>query len=219
MITPSGRRRPKVPLTALLVSGLVAAGIVALPATSAVAAEGPAVVGDTSFSAGKYIVTLREPAAATYEGGTAGLPATAQPEGSRLDARAAPVQKYSDHLEQVQADVASAVGASVDAHYSVTTNAFAADLTADQARSLASDPSVAAVSKNELLKLQATPSTEFLGLGDAQGAGESGTPRRSRRRRRGRRRRHHRLGHRRGQRLVRGRPPRIGQQHRAAPRG
>ncbi|GAA0957516.1 S8 family peptidase [Frigoribacterium faeni] len=171
MITPSGRRRPKVPLTALLVSGLVAAGIVALPATSAVAAEGPAVVGDTSFSAGKYIVTLREPAAATYEGGTAGLPATAQPEGSRLDARAAPVQKYSDHLEQVQADVASAVGASVDAHYSVTTNAFAADLTADQARSLASDPSVAAVSKNELLKLQATPSTEFLGLGDAQGAG------------------------------------------------
>ena len=176
MITPSGPRRPKAPLAALLASGLfatalVAGGVVALPATSALAAEGPAVVGDTSFSAGKYIVTLREPAAATYEGGTAGLPATATPEGTRLDARAAPVQKYSDHLEETQADVAAAVGASVDAHYSVTTNAFAADLTADQARSLASDPSVAAVSKNELLKLQATPSTEFLGLGDAQGAG------------------------------------------------
>ena len=176
MITPSGPRRPKVPLSALLLSGLVAtglvgAGVVALPASSAVAAEGPAVVGDTSFSAGKYIVTLREPAAATYEGGTAGLPATATPEGTRLDARTAPVQEYSDHLEETQADVAAAVGASVDAHYSVTTNAFAADLTADQARSLAADPTVAAVSKNELLKLQATPSTEFLGLGDAQGAG------------------------------------------------
>ncbi|MBD8609958.1 S8 family serine peptidase [Frigoribacterium sp. CFBP 13729] len=171
MITSSGRRRPKAPLSALLISGLVAAGVVALPATSALAADGPAVVGDSQFASGSYIVTLREPAAATYEGGKAGFAATAAPEGARLDASAAPVQEWSEHLEQTQADVAGAVGATVDAHFSVTTNAFAADLSADQARALAADPSVAAVSKNELLKLQATPSTEFLGLGDAEGNG------------------------------------------------
>jgi len=148
VITSDGRRRPRAALIALLASGLVAAGLVAVPATGAAAADGPAVVGDTQFTAGTYVVTLREPAAATYEGGKTGFDATAAPEGSRLDASSAPVQEYSEHLEQTQAEVAEAVGASVDTQWSVTTNAFAADLTGDQARRLAADPAVAAVTEN-----------------------------------------------------------------------
>jgi subtilisin family serine protease len=179
VITPSGRRRPTAPprtrlrggFATLLATGVVAAGLVAVPATASYAADGPAVVGDSQFADGKYIVTLREPAAATYEGGQPGLARTAVPEGSDLDAQSAPVQDYAEHLKGVQQDVAAAAGATVEASYAVTTNAFAADLTAAQAAKLASDPSVAAVSKNELLKLQATPSTEFLGLGDAEGNG------------------------------------------------
>ena len=179
MITPSGRRRPSAPprsrlrggFAAILATGVVAAGLVAVPTTASFAADGPAVVGDSQFADGKYVVTLREPAAATYEGGKAGLARTAVPQGSHLDAQSAPVQDYAAHLEGVQQDVAAAAGATVEASYAITTNAFAADLTAAQAAKLASDPAVAAVSKNELLKLQATPSTEFLGLGDAEGNG------------------------------------------------
>ena len=67
-----GRLRPRISAT-LLVTCLVGAGAVALPATAAVAAEGPTVVGDTTFDDGSYVVTLRDPAVASYEGGVSGL--------------------------------------------------------------------------------------------------------------------------------------------------
>jgi len=163
-----GRLRPRISAT-LLVTCLVGAGAVALPATAAVAAEGPTVVGDTTFDDGSYVVTLRDPAVASYEGGVSGLRATAVSEGESLDPTSAPVQQYREHLATAQEDVADSVGADITAQYSLATNGFAATLSAAQAQKLAADPAVQAVVSNEILQTQAAePSTDFLGLsGDA----------------------------------------------------
>lgn len=149
---------------------LVGAGVAVLPATGAVAAEGPTVVGDTSFDDGTYVVTLRDPAVASYEGGVAGLAATAVAEGESFDPAAAPVQQYREHLASEQEQVADSVGASIRAQYSLATNGFAAQLSAAQAQKLAADPAVEAVVANEILETQAAePSTDFLGLSGSDG--------------------------------------------------
>ena len=147
----------------------MAAGAMAAP-TAAFAVDGPAVLSDPTFSAGAYIVTLREPSAAAYQGGTPGLARTAAPEGTKLDARSAAVETYSDHLVATQTEVADSVDADVMSHLSVTTNAFSAELTAAQAKELAADPKVAAVNANQMYHLTAVPSTEFLGLENADGS-------------------------------------------------
>jgi len=159
--TRAGLLRRVVATTAtagILASALVATG------GAANAAPFTGVQQPTSFEDGRYIVTLADDAVATYEGGTAGLPATKPAEGVQLNARSAPAEEYSEHLEQTQEAVADSVGADIDYSYTLALNGFSAVLSAEQAAALSSRRDVASVQLDELRKITATPSTEFLGL-------------------------------------------------------
>lgn len=146
--------------TALAAAALVAGG--ALSATAL-----PAVVngGQTSFEPGRYIVTLADDAASTYEGGVRGMAATKPDAGEQLNAQRQAVQSYTDYLGETQQDVAASVGASIDYSYTLSLNGFSAELTASQAAKLSADKQVARVEPDELKQVTAAvPSTEFLGL-------------------------------------------------------
>ncbi|MFD3457656.1 S8 family serine peptidase [Streptomyces sp. NPDC058691] len=119
---------------------------------------------------GRYIVTLREPAAATYTGGTGGRERTAPRAGEGLKSDSAPVRAYRDHLRQGQRDAAASVGARVISSYSAALNGFTAELKPEQVERLRTDPTVVSVVKDELRKpLAAVTSTDYLGLSGDQG--------------------------------------------------
>lgn len=127
-----------------------------------------------------YIVTLDEEAVSSYEGGVTGIPGTAPGQGGQLKANSSAVKQYQDHLKEQQKEVAAEVDASPSQNYTVTVNAFTAELTAVQAKKLAADRDVLHVEKNKLHKIQQS-TTDFLGLGsDADGSGgvweETGGP-------------------------------------------
>ncbi|WP_244857551.1 S8 family serine peptidase [Agromyces archimandritae] len=149
----------------------VSAAVVGFAAPASAEEAAPAAAVD--FADGRYIVVLDEQPAAVYEGGVAGFEATAPAPEEQLDAQAAPVEKYTDYLAAQQEDVAGAVGADVSASYTLTLNAFAANLDAEQAAGLARDKRVQTLVPDELLHTTATPSTEFLGLEGEGGVWES----------------------------------------------
>jgi len=151
-------------------TALVAAGLVSFGAGAAMAAPAPTVAKQAAdLEDGRYIVTLVDEAAASYQGGIAGLPATQARSGTQLDARSAPVVEYTDHLEQQQQDVAASVGADIDYSYSLTVNGFSADLTAEQAAELSSDRKVQSVELDRIYHPTSTPAADFLGLTGADG--------------------------------------------------
>ncbi|MGG5174470.1 S8 family serine peptidase [Pseudarthrobacter sp. J1763] len=125
-------------------------------------------INPADYPAGRYIVVLAEKPAATYTGGTAGLPATAPTKGKKLDAKRPEVQKYQAHLEQKQNSVAKAENIQIKRQFTAALNGFSADLTADQAVSLAKDPTVLVVAPDT----EHAPdysTTDFLKLSGAQG--------------------------------------------------
>ncbi|GAB3522606.1 S8 family peptidase [Arthrobacter monumenti] len=118
-----------------------------------------------------YIVTLAQDAASSYDGGVNGIPATAPGNGKQLNANSNAVEKYQAHLKKQQKKVATEVEAEPTRNYTLTVNAFAAEMTALQAKKLAADKDVISVEKNQLHKIQQS-TTDFLGLGsDAEGSG------------------------------------------------
>ena len=62
-------------------------------------------------SSGVYIVQLEERPVAAYEGGIAGLAATAPARGQKINPNAAKVQRYVGHLRARHNAVANSVGA------------------------------------------------------------------------------------------------------------
>jgi hypothetical protein len=146
-------------------TALVAAGLVTFGAGGAFAAPLPTVAKQASdLKDGRYIVTLADEAAATYQGGVSGLPATEARTGTQLDAGSAPVSRYTDYLQGQQQDVAASVGADIDYSYSLTVNGFSADLTAEQAAELSSDRKVLSVEPDRIYHPTSTPAADFLGL-------------------------------------------------------
>jgi len=153
----------------VLTVGLVAAAmtVVGTGAQAAPTGDDPAATG-TSYSAGRYVVMLREPAAASYGGGNPRYAATRSTTGS-FDARSARVAAYSSHLRRAQGDVAGQYGAKPVDSFTVAANGFVADLSATQALGLATDRRVLLVEKSRTLHLDTWRSPRFLGL-----TGESG---------------------------------------------
>lgn len=146
-------------------TALVAAGLVTFGAGGAFAAPAPNVATPASdLEDGRYIVTLADEAAATYQGGVSGLAATEARSGTQRDARSAPVSEYTDYLKGQQEDVAASVGADIDYSYSLTVNGFSADLTAEQASALTSDRKVLSVEPDRIYHPTSTPAVDFLGL-------------------------------------------------------
>ena len=83
-------------LAAVGVAGLIATSLVA--GTGASASAAPTAIGgqhQTTLAPGRYIVTLADPAVATYRGGVTGYAATNPEQGKQLNARAKAAQLYS----------------------------------------------------------------------------------------------------------------------------
>lgn len=151
-------------------SALLATGLVATTAIEANAA--PSSIGgqhQTSFTPGRYIVTLADASAATYQGGERGFAPTKPKEGRQLNAQNRSVENYSDYLTNQQKDVAASVGAKIDYSYTLALNGFSANLTADQAIKLSGNKNVIGIAPDELRHVTAVPSTSFLGLDGPDG--------------------------------------------------
>jgi subtilisin family serine protease len=179
-----GRRRTSLAAGLALAALLGGAGLASAPTASAaalpaaaaadpqlqpagddrgVAASSP-VLPSADYEDGRYVVVLRDDAAGRYSGGVSGLKATAS-SSRAFSATSTRTQKYVSYLRATQKDVAASVGATRLATYTLTTNGFAAELTATQAAKLAADPRVSAVVENEILQVaDATTSTGYLGL-------------------------------------------------------
>lgn len=172
-------------LTAALVAAATlvgGAGAVAAPPSSGL----ETIVGGmarpaTEFTAGRFIVTLAEPAVATYEGGVNGFARTSPGNGAKLDPQSRASTSYSEYLGAKQKKVAASVDADIDYSYTLALNGFAADLSAAQAAELSAQKDVVAITPDELKQVTAVSSTDFLGLegddgvwADLGGASEAG---------------------------------------------
>jgi subtilisin family serine protease len=162
---------------------VLAASLTATLAISAIAFTGGAATaapttpfaqsGKTSFDPGRYVVTLADDPAATYDGGVSGFDATKPDPGGRLNPGAKDVTEYTDYLAAEQEDVAADVDATIDYSYTLTVNGFAADLSREQASALATDKRVISLEAEEILHPTAQSSTDFLGLSGEGGVWES----------------------------------------------
>jgi len=120
-----------------------------------------------------YIVTMAEDPAATYDGGTAGIPATAPDSGDKLDSTSQAVTDYRNFLKRRHS--AALQGANVKQSkkiydYSVTVNGFAADLSGAEAARLQRQPGVLSVMPDTKYQLDTISTPDFLGLTKAGGA-------------------------------------------------
>ncbi|WP_051426003.1 S8 family serine peptidase [Jiangella gansuensis] len=162
--TPHHRRRGRLAATAatgVLAATTLAAGSLALAVPDGGGAVSPS---PSSYGDGSYVVVLTEPPAATYEGGVAGLRATAPAEGEKMRAESRAVRDYRGHLRERQDAVADAVGADPLYQYTVAVNGFAAELSGEQAADLAADPGVLAVVPDTPRTVDTVKSPDFLGL-------------------------------------------------------
>ncbi|WP_354188321.1 S8 family peptidase [Arthrobacter sp. UYCu712] len=148
---------------------------VAIAPATAAPSQGTAVAGvaqkslnPNSYRDGRYIVVLAEKPAATYDGGTAGLPATKPESGKKLDANKAEVKQYESHLEKKQTEVAGQQNVQIQRQFTAAVNGFSANLTADQAIKLAKDPGVLVVAP-DTENAPDYSSTDFLKLSGADG--------------------------------------------------
>ncbi len=126
-------------------------------------------VDPNDYQAGRYIVVLAEKPAATYDGGTAGIPATKPEAGRKLDAERPEVQQYQAHLEAKQVEVARQENVQIKHTYAAAINGFSADLSADQAVKLAKDPGVLVVAP-DTENAPDYSSTDFLKLSGPNGS-------------------------------------------------
>ena len=152
-------------------SALIASGLIAGTALGATAVVPTSISGQhqTSFTPGRYIVTLAASSAATYDGGTRGFAPTKPKDGKQLDAESRSVESYSDYLTGQQQDIAATVGAKIEYSYTLALNGFSADLSAEQAMELSMNKDVASLAPDEMRKIAAVPATSFLGLDGPDG--------------------------------------------------
>jgi hypothetical protein len=173
-ITISGERAQR--RLGLVSAGVVIAGILtATPAATAASAPSQGrdsvVTGSGArFSDGRYVVLLREPSAARYDGGNARFRATRPRGETQFRADSAPVRAYTSHLRSTQRTIAGEVGARPMTSYTIATNGFAARLTGEQALELATDRRVLLVTEDTARKLDTWNTPNFLGLTGRRGA-------------------------------------------------
>jgi subtilisin family serine protease len=170
---PSHGRRARRRVIALLSAGAVVTGVLSgVPAATAAGDQGSTPAnGKTarSYDAGRYIVSLTDAPAASYDGGVRGFPATRVAPGQQLRSGSSAVQKYTGRLRAEQVKVARSVGADVDRHLTVATNSFTTELTAKQATELAANKNVLALTEDTARQLDTWNTPSFLGLSGNKG--------------------------------------------------
>ncbi len=118
-----------------------------------------------SFEDGRYIVLLTQPSTAAYDGGVAGLAPTKAAPGQSLRTTTSAFGDYRSYLARQQRSTASSVDARVVRSYTVATNGFATELTAEQATELSTNKDVYAVVPVEARSIDARDNTaSFLGM-------------------------------------------------------
>ena len=112
-----------------------------------------------------YIVQLKDEPAASYQGTTAGYPATQPTPGTPFRSRTPAALAYSSYLRTQQLSVLSTVtGAPAITQFDTVINGFTARLTPAQAAALMMNPNVAAVAEDQLLRPVTVSTPVFLGL-------------------------------------------------------
>ncbi len=162
-------------LTVVTAAALVA-GPAALPAGAADRGlDGPELRGAgqverPSFTPGRYLVMLKEPAATQYGGGRPVFAPTQARAGGTFRAGSEAVRDYSAHLHRAQTRVAREVGVAVERRWTLAANGFSARLTGRQAEELAGRRDVLLVAPEQRRHLDTWSTPEALGLTGPDGA-------------------------------------------------
>lgn len=156
------------PLGLTAVAAVIAAGVVALPATAASGGTpGSSKAAPTNTV---YIVQMADQPVSAYQGGVPGLKATKPRKGQKIDPNAPDVVSYMAYLTAKHDRAIAGVGAGRKLYsYGYVYNGFAAEMTADQAQKLAATPGVLAVSKDEIRRADTATTPGFLGLSGPTG--------------------------------------------------
>ncbi|MCW2794679.1 S8 family serine peptidase [Nocardioides sp.] len=168
--TRSRRRRLGLFSAGVVVTGLLAGIPVATAADASSGSNAGAVASTTTrLTPGRYVVLLREPSAARYNGGNPRFAAT-RSQGQQFRADNARVRAYTAHLRAAQSSIAREVGVDVDRSYTIASNGFSASLTTKQALELSTDRRVLLVQKDKLVKADTWNTPDFLGLTGKNGS-------------------------------------------------
>ncbi|MGH2462176.1 MAG: S8 family peptidase [Candidatus Limnocylindria bacterium] len=149
---------------------LVLASILTLVIATPVDAARPSTIESTAPDV--YIVVLKGMPVVAYDGGIAGIAATAPAGGQKINPHSAKVRKYVAYLDAQHAALLARAGASSDAKfydYRYSLNGFAAVLTPAQAGKLSAMPEVLLVERDQLHQKTTDNSPDFLGLTDPIG--------------------------------------------------
>lgn len=167
---PRGMRK-RGALAGLALTSAAALGLAGLSAVTTATEAAPSGTAASQFSAGRYVVVLRQPGAAAYRGGTKGMaPTSPAATGRSFRPTADTTRTYTRYLAERQSSVASSVGARIDTRYTTAISGFAADLTHDQALALSQDRRVMLVEKDTLQHLDSYETTpDYFGLTGSKG--------------------------------------------------
>ncbi|MFX0537132.1 S8 family peptidase [Ornithinimicrobium sp. Y1847] len=125
------------------------------------------------FEDGPYVVIMQEQPVASYDGHQPGYAATKPGKGGKVNPNSAHARKWADKLQEDQDEVIErAEVGEPHTRFDTALNGFAAELTAEQAETLAADPLVLAVVPDEIRELDTVSSPEFLGLSGKKGVWE-----------------------------------------------
>jgi hypothetical protein len=165
------------PVALFAVAGVVVAVTASLTTASAQPAERPApgmaLKSVKEAPDGKYIVQLSAAPVALYDGGVAGLAATASTDGVHFDRSTAAVDAYRSYLDDERAAVLQAVpGVKPFYTYDWAYAGFAAKMTFEQAKALAGTRGVAGVFPNEIQTIDTDYSPTFLEISEPGGLWE-----------------------------------------------
>ncbi len=157
-------------ISLLLLSILVVMmlAVTAISPTTAQAAPLPKVKQVDASSNGVYIVQMIDEPVVAYEGGTAGLAATAPQEGAKIDPLSTGVINYSTYLVGQHDKALKKAGGQKIYDYTISFNGFAAKMSPGQARKMAALEGVQVVTPDQLQTMDTSSTPTFLGL-DAEG--------------------------------------------------
>ncbi len=162
---------------------LVAAFIGASTGLSATPVLEEGAVAPRARTSSNYLVRMSENPVVAYQGGIAGLKATAPKRGDKIDPNHPDVVRYAAYLDSRHSDALAKVGGGNKIYdYRFAVNGFAATLTDDQAARLAKQAGVVSVERDVAETIDTMSTPRFLGLtaagglwsqlGGPEGAGE-----------------------------------------------
>lgn len=151
----------------LLLLSILVVMVMAISAVNPTAAQAAPLLKAKQVDAssnGIYIVQMIDEPVVAYEGGTAGLAATAPQEGVKIDPLSASVINYSTYLVGQHDKALKKAGGQKVYDYTISFNGFAAKLSPGQAKKMAALEGVQVVTPDQLQTMDTSSTPTFLGL-------------------------------------------------------